>query len=195
MLNATDTVLITNLGPSLNFTSPTLGNGSNITINSAQANISITEPSLDTFKFNWNGTNYSIYDPTLVLALNLNNNSAIGESSSLAVDISIYGNNGNLTSGANWTASGRYGSAVNLDGSNDYVNISGGAQLNGATQATFMAWVKYAGALNNDDDIFTKGNHGLTASILIWRDYSVGSGDQVGDTERTFGFDIRRNRL
>ena len=65
--------------PALNFTSPTEENGTTITRNWTQANISINEPNLDTFKFNWNGTNYSIYDDSLVLALNFNNNSAIGE--------------------------------------------------------------------------------------------------------------------
>jgi hypothetical protein len=70
--------------------------------NPLEVNISIREPNLEVFKFNWNGTNYSFYDSSLVLAMNFNNNSAIGENVTKAVDISKYGNNGTIY-GATWT--------------------------------------------------------------------------------------------
>jgi hypothetical protein len=73
---------------SLIWQSPTLVNASVIIHNYNEMNLSIGTDHLDTFKFNWNGTNYSVYDNSLVLALNYNNNSAIGETSSTAVDIS-----------------------------------------------------------------------------------------------------------
>ncbi|MEA2004538.1 MAG: hypothetical protein U9O53_06330, partial [archaeon] len=43
--------------PKLNFTSPTEPNGTTISRNWTEANITIDELNLDTFKFNWNNTN------------------------------------------------------------------------------------------------------------------------------------------
>jgi len=102
--------------PVLNFTSPTESNGTTISRNWTEINITIYEDDLDTFKFNWNTTNYSIYDDSLVLAMNFNNNSAIGENSTKTVDISKYGNNGTIY-GATWTT-GKFGSALSFDGDN-----------------------------------------------------------------------------
>jgi len=75
----TRTLMIDTAPPAINFTSPTPGNNSYIPTNHTQVNLTITEPNLDTFKFNWNATNYTFYDDSLVLAMNVNNNSAIGE--------------------------------------------------------------------------------------------------------------------
>jgi hypothetical protein len=84
--------------------------------------------------------------------------------------------------GPEWV-SGRTGNALSFNGWDDYVNISGTSILNGATQATFMAWVKLA-SLHDDDDIFTKGKHDLNnASILIWRDEVAGAGDQKSNKD------------
>ena len=65
--------------PVLTFTSPTLSNNSATGNNYTQINMTIYEAGagLDTFKFNWNLTNYSFYDSSLVLAMNFNNLSLI----------------------------------------------------------------------------------------------------------------------
>jgi hypothetical protein len=84
--------------------------------------------------------------------------------------------------GPEWV-SGRSGNALSFDGWDDYVNISGTSILNGATQATFTAWVKLR-SLNTDDDIFAKGKHDLkNASILIWRDDDVTGGDNISNKD------------
>ena len=99
--------------------------------NSYVANFSInlsTAAILDTFKFNWNGSNYSIYNPNLVLLHNFNNNSNLAENGSKITDISKYGNNGTcsannlLTVGCPiWNASsGKYGGAFNFNGYTDF---------------------------------------------------------------------------
>ena len=104
--------------------------------------ISITEPNLDTFKFNWDGTNYSFYDSSLVLAMNFNNNSAIGENATKAVDISKYGNNGTIYD-AEWTKDGRFEGALQLDGVDDYLNAGNGTSLDmDINDFTVEAWVK-----------------------------------------------------
>ncbi|MCK4429252.1 MAG: hypothetical protein KAU95_02660, partial [Candidatus Aenigmarchaeota archaeon] len=75
----TRTILLDATSPVLNFTSPTEENNTVINQNWTETNITIDEINLDTFKFNWNQTNYTFYDDSLVLAMNFNNNSAIGE--------------------------------------------------------------------------------------------------------------------
>ncbi len=127
--------------------------------NSPEVYISITEPNLDTFKFNWNGTNYSFYDSSLVLAMNFNNNSAIGENATKVVDISKYGNNGTIN-GATWTSDGRFGGAMQFDGVDDYVDAGNGASTDlGNNDFTIEAWVKSINSTNGSG-IVSKGSWG-----------------------------------
>jgi len=134
----------------LNFTPPTEPNGTAISRNWTEVNITIDESNLDTFKFNWNSTNYSFYDDSLVLALNFNNNSAIGEDSTYVVDISKYGNNGTLedanTSNADGDTppqyvSGKFGKALEFDGSDDYVEVPDDESLNPTKYLTVEHWI------------------------------------------------------
>ncbi|MBI2046893.1 LamG domain-containing protein, partial [Candidatus Pacearchaeota archaeon] len=109
---------------------------------SVQINITITNASdLSEFKFNWNGTNYTFYNDSLVLMFNFDNVSAIGENATRAVDVSKQGNNGTIT-GAVWNISGRYGSTLNFDANNDYVVIPKETNLiTGTNSFTIEAWI------------------------------------------------------
>ncbi|MEM0230981.1 MAG: LamG domain-containing protein, partial [Candidatus Woesearchaeota archaeon] len=129
--------------PILTFYYPTPANNTYTPNNYTQINITIVESGagLDSFKFNWNGTNYTFYDDSLVLALNFNNNSAIGDSATTAVDISKYGNNGTIY-GATWTTAGKYGSALTFDGSTNYIEVPDSISLRvGDPEFTFEAWI------------------------------------------------------
>ncbi|MCS7109791.1 MAG: hypothetical protein NZ903_03270, partial [Candidatus Micrarchaeota archaeon] len=131
--------------PVINFTAPTPANGSTITTDYVEINSTIDENSLHTFRFNWNGTNYSFYDPSLVLALNFNNNSAIGESGTKVVDISMYGNNGtcyNMGTTCNYTT-GRFGMGISFDGINDYIEIPNSPSLKMSNAVTISVWVNF----------------------------------------------------
>ncbi|MCD6274435.1 MAG: LamG domain-containing protein, partial [Candidatus Aenigmarchaeota archaeon] len=143
--------------PTINFVPPTEPNGTTIYRNWTEVNITIDDPdgNLDTFKFNWNGTNYTFYDDSLVLALNFNNNSAIGENSTYAVDISEYGNNGTIH-GATWTTNGKFGSALDFDGVDDYVNCGNDSSLDITDEITIEAWVKIDAWVNNLPRIVAK---------------------------------------
>ncbi|OQX19423.1 MAG: hypothetical protein BWK75_05705 [Candidatus Altiarchaeales archaeon A3] len=140
-----------NAVPVLNFTSPTPANNTFQSQNWTAINVSIAEANLDTFKFNWNGTNTSFYDSSLVLALNFDNLTGMGEnynnSQGMFIrDYSKYGNNGTTATTATsptWNSTGKYGGAFQFDGSNDYVNCGTGTSLNiPASDFTIEAWIK-----------------------------------------------------
>ncbi|MFA6329307.1 MAG: LamG domain-containing protein [Candidatus Micrarchaeia archaeon] len=80
----------------IQFLPPTPANSSmafgGITINASIQNVS--QPS--GVIFNWNSTNYTVYNDSLVLAYNFDDVSAIGDTASKVTDISRYGNNGTI---------------------------------------------------------------------------------------------------
>jgi len=61
------------ISPEIAFVSPTPDNGTTAANASALINISVNEPYLSNFTFNWKGTNYPFYDDSLVLLLNFDN--------------------------------------------------------------------------------------------------------------------------
>ena len=112
--------------PQIAFVPPTPDNGAITANTSAIMNISLNESLLSTFKWNWNGTNYTFYDSNLQLMLNLDNVSALGENATKAVDVSKSGKNGTIIGGATYTSSGKYGGAYTFNGS-QYINFSSAA--------------------------------------------------------------------
>jgi hypothetical protein len=54
---------------------------------------------------------------------------------------STYSNNDGTISGASW-ATGKFGSALNFDGSNDYVNVPHSDSISGLSSVTLTMWVK-----------------------------------------------------
>ena len=46
--------------------------------------------------YDWNGTNYTYYNDSLVLMFNFDNRSSLGENDTHVVDLSGYGNNGTV---------------------------------------------------------------------------------------------------
>ncbi|MDP2925066.1 MAG: LamG-like jellyroll fold domain-containing protein, partial [Nanoarchaeota archaeon] len=132
-------ILFDSSPPIINFTSPTPANATSTVNTSIIVNMTISELNLNELKYNWNGTNYTIYNDSLVLMMNMNNRSALGENSTYAVDVSKYGNNGTAT-GATFNSTGKYGGGYSFDG-NDYVNVSDSNSLDVTTSMTVGAWV------------------------------------------------------
>ncbi len=131
---------------------------------SVELNFSIIESNLASLIYNWNGTNFTMYNDSLVLMMNFENISALGENTTRIVDISNYGNNGTV-SRAIWNSSGKYGGAYNFNGSNNvFINISNSASLN-STNFTISAWIKatswrlnsWEGSIVNKDTIGISG--------------------------------------
>lgn len=124
--------------PSLTFVSPTPDNGDYQTERYVNINISIEEENLDELNYNWNGTNYTIYDVTLVLMYNFDNVASLGEDSSTVVDMTGNGNSGSVTQ-ATWTSSGKYDGAFDFDGNGDSVTTN--IDLDTYSSFTVTGWV------------------------------------------------------
>lgn len=67
-------------------------------------------------------------------------------SGSTTADATGRGNTGNLRNGTSWTAQGRSGSAIRLDGVNDYVDCGNNASTNITGSVSFAAWVRLTSA-------------------------------------------------
>ena len=129
-----------NYVPQIFFVPPTPNNDTNTSNTSVGIWINITDKDLNKLLWNWNGTNYTPYNDSLVLMFGFNNISAIGESNTVAKDVSKYGNNGTITA-ATYTA-GVYGTALNFSGVAN-VQVSGLApSLEIQNAITIEAWVR-----------------------------------------------------
>jgi len=96
----------------------------------------------------------------LLTAINFNEGTGTN-----AADFSGKNHNGTLTGGATWTT-GKFGQAVNLNGSNNYVNIADHADytLNPAQNYTWSAWVKN----NNFNEWSTLWSQSLNTSNFFY---------------------------
>jgi hypothetical protein len=112
-----------------------------------------------------NGTNYIVYDESLALAMNFDNDPAIGENSTEAVDISRYGNNGTIY-GATQIFSGKYGGAIEFDGVDDYVAIPP-LFKNQQPEMTLSVWF-YANNITNNGVILMERDISTRASIILY---------------------------
>ena len=140
--NGTVTITVTDaVKPQLNFLSSTVANNTITTSRNVTINATISEYNLKDLKLNWNAANYTLYDDNLVLSLNFNNESSIGENSTYVVDTSSKGNNG-TASGATWTSSGKFNGAYTFDGVDDYINLGTSTSLLIQGNFSSSTWIK-----------------------------------------------------
>ncbi|MBU0615911.1 MAG: hypothetical protein KJ601_07500, partial [Nanoarchaeota archaeon] len=166
--NSTETrsFIIDTASPGIEFISPTPDNGTSTTNTSIEINVSIVEENLANVTYNWNGTNFTMYDDGLVLMMNLDNVSAIGENATKAVDVSKYGNNGTVVN-AVWNASGKYRGSYSFDGAEDYVSINPFAH---GDSVSFSAWINPASFIQYSVVV---ADYNWTSGLLI----DLGSAD------------------
>ncbi len=185
------TITLDTTNPVLNFTPPTEPNGTTISRNWTEANITIDELNLDTFKFNWNTTNYTFYDDSLVLGMNFNNNSAIGENETKAVDISKYGNNGTIAKPSDWwNDSFKYRKKLTIT-NNNATNLTAGDPINFTLDTASL--VSAGKLLANGDDLRiihvtteinrTNSTEFNSSDTMIWFNAqdTIGNGDLTSD--------------
>ncbi|NOQ37736.1 hypothetical protein GQ472_02500, partial [archaeon] len=152
--------------PDIYFVSPTPPNDTTTTNTSIEINVSITELNLDEVKFNWNGTNYTLFNDSLVLMMNFDNVSALGENDTHVADLSGNGNNGTVVGGNTTTADGKYQRAMMFDGNDDYVQMAYDSSLNITKEITISAWVYVVGT--DSQDRVARRAHSLGSDIDDW---------------------------
>jgi hypothetical protein len=150
-----NTLDIFSTAPKIFFVPPTPQNASNTTT-TVLINISANTTSLEDFKWNWNGTNYSMYDGSIAI-FNFDNDSELGENNTNVRDISRYNNNGIINNAVYVT--GKNGKALQFFGnSSSHVNVSSLTKAMGQNSSvTAMIWVKVSSATIPDSYIMTKG--------------------------------------
>ena len=174
---------IDTIPPAVSFASPTPSNGSTVSTLYAQINASIIDSTLKEVIFDWNGTNTTLYNDSLIILMNFDNRSALGENSSQFFDLSKYRNNGTC-SGATcpvYNQSGKYGTALTFDTS-DIFSAGNTSRPNGSF--TFMAWL----AVSNTDEIESESTSSTVGTsgqhYAFWPTYSdkpySGAGLSIG---------------
>ncbi|HUS72819.1 MAG TPA: DNRLRE domain-containing protein, partial [Sedimentisphaerales bacterium] len=153
--------------PAISFVEPpTPVDGASIEDTSVEIEVSITELNLKDVIFNWDGTDYSLYDDSLVLMFNFDNVGDLGEdyvNGSPVIDVSGSGNNGilSVTPGIPQWVAGRYGGAFDFTGdggtSGQSILVPHDDSLNpGSGDFAIAVWI-----LTRDDydgDILRKGS-------------------------------------
>ncbi len=155
--SASITFTIEDSNPRINLISPTPNNNTFTTNQNIIINTSIIDQNINNIIYNWQGTNYTIYNDSLVLMLNFDNISSLGENSTSIIDFAKQ-NNGTAIGGANYNSSGRYGGCYNFDGTDDYIQIADNSNLDVNT-ITLSAWVNLA-SWDEGGSIITKGTGG-----------------------------------
>ena len=131
------------------------------------------EDGLSSITHSWNGTNTTLYDSSLVLFMNFDNRSELGENDTIVKDLSMYGNNGTVVGGENisWTANGKYGGAFNFSGKKSYIQVLDSNSLD-FNRTTISFWVKTDNT--TQEDIITKWNYvtnNRTWGIILYHGY------------------------
>ena len=158
------------LSPGIHFVSPTPENGTTTANTSVLINVSMIIPSLKTVTYNWNGTNYTLFDESALLVLNLDNASLLGEnaSSTNVHDASFYSMNAtcrNVGAVCNWTT-GVYSTAMSFDGIDDYIDLGNPDALKLTGSMSVAAWL-YERSFPADDG-FAVGKMGYGTGAFGW---------------------------
>ena len=127
--------------PRIEFVDPTPADLSTVTTDYVTINVSINELNLQSITYDWDGTNFTYYNDSLVFMMNFDNRSELGEDNNVFKDLSSYGNDG-AASGfdGDEIVGGRYGKGVSFDGVNDEIDAGGAGSLDLFSDYTISAW-------------------------------------------------------
>jgi hypothetical protein len=178
---------------------PTPADGASIEDTSVEIEVSITEPALTDLTFNWDGTDYSLYDDSLVLMFNFDNVALLGEDyvnhpEYGVADLSGKGNHGILstTPGIPQWVAGRYGGAFDFTGngvdSGQSILVPHDDSLNpGSGDFAIAVWIFTRDDV--DGDILRKGSTN-TATTWYKVEHSPSANDnKIGVNFNTDGTD------
>ena len=135
--------LVTSL--SVDFVSPTPNNGSTVNTKNVTIVANITtdgNEGLDSIILNVNNTSYSLFDASVILYYNFDNRSDLGENDTHVKDISNYANNGTITNvnNAKIISDGYSYKAINFNGSNGLINVTGQITKNNSISTCFWSY-------------------------------------------------------
>lgn len=211
-INIYAAILLLNKAPLIEFVAPTKTNNSVTSKNYTEINISITELDLKELIYNWNGTNYTMYNDSLVLMFNFDNVSALNENDSNVFDVSGNGNNGTVYgNGAKFNLTGgRFGGGIVFDGSESNNMTINYTAVNGLDYGSISMWFKFVEMPANGEvmlPILYFGNSTTNSSGLIIEIghfsgfeyngtqifYTVTANNRGDNTTPNFCFDSRIN--
>ena len=101
------------------------------------------EDGLSSITHSWNGTNTTLYDSSLVLFMNFDNRSALGENDTIVKDLSISYNNGSCVAATcpSWASDGKYNGDFVFDLNKDFISIPDADSLD-TNATTISLWIK-----------------------------------------------------
>ncbi len=137
--------------PQISFDPPTLPNATVIQTDFAEINASISDflgprPGIGNVLFNWNGTNFSLYDSTLFFMFNFDNRSSLGENDAFVRDLGTKGMNLTFTGPAassEITNNSRFSGGIRSGFSQN--TIWNGGDVDVLNNITITAWVNMSG--------------------------------------------------
>ena len=96
-------------------------------------------------------------------------------------DVSGYGNSGTLTGGPTWNSSGKVNSALDFNGSDEYITIG---DINPITSVTITAWIYPTGTSPADRIIVSKDNteYGFRIVEITGTLQGIGGGNAIVET-------------
>lgn len=139
-----------NAVPMINWSNPSPVDEYETPDTSVKYNLTFNVSQIDTFTYRFNDSNFTIYNESLVFAMNFDNNDLIGETATHAKDWSKYGNNGTISGTP--TAGGVYGGYLNCMGNNDGVLVPDDDSIDFGTNEdiTISFWVKYTATATSE---------------------------------------------
>jgi len=139
-------------------------------------NLTVQSSSLSAMNFSFNGTSTSFYDPSLVLAMDFEDNPLVGDNDTNVVDVSRYGNNGTVYD--NTVGLWRFDETDNTTAA-DYSRFGNTGTIYGPTLGL---WRFDEGDNTTVSDASNWGNNGTLygSTLALWR-FDEGDNKTVGD--------------
>ena len=155
-------ILLTNItsaddetDPVLDFVDPTPEDGASQALGIVNINVTIVEENLTSLTYNWDETNYTMYEDSLVLMYNFDNVAILGEDSTTVIDMSSNTNTGSFSvspdADSGYSISGKYNGAWMFDGGGDYIEVGDVLDFSGNAPFTVSAWFKKESSVPNGD--------------------------------------------
>lgn len=164
--------------PMIAYVDPTLPDNASTNNTWTEINFSITEDVMAEIKYDWEGTEYGFYNPTLWLMTDFSEGIDMGdtnlwnglvslwhldESSGNAIDAKD--DNDGVVMGTTRPSSGIFVNSYSFDGEDDLVNISYNDDFNITDEITFSIWINPANYQHNKG-VFSK--YGTNDSVYDW---------------------------